>query len=65
MTEYRRERSKFLQSLNDEIHWATPVNQPKIKRKTPPMNCTCRPGFADDDMDCPYHSGDDEGKDYD
>ena len=56
------ERSEFIQSLNDEIHWLPTVEKPKVKRNAPPTNCTCR---TTDDMDCPYHSGDDEGKDYD
>ena len=56
------ERSEFIQSLNDEIHWLPTVEKPKVRRNAPPMNCTCR---TTDDMDCPYHSGDDEGKDYD
>ena len=59
------ERSEFIQSLNDEIHWLPTVEKPKVKRNSPPTNCTCRPGFADDDLACPYHSGDDESKDYD
>ena len=56
------ERSEFIQSLNDEIHWLSTVEKPKVKRNAPPTNCTCR---TTDDMDCPYHSGNDEGKDYD
>ena len=56
------ERSEFIQSLNDEIHWLPTVEKPKVKRNSPPTNCTCR---TTDDLACPYHSGDDEGKDYD
>lgn len=58
------ERSEFIQSLNDEIHWLpkTAVEKPRVRRNPPPTNCTCR---TTDDLACPYHSGDDEGKDYD
>ena len=55
------ERSEYIQSLNDEIHWLPTAEKPKARRNPPPTNCTCR---TTDDMDCPYHSGNDEGKDY-
>ena len=58
--------SDFSKSLNNKINKRSTANKPKPKPKAkhnpPPRNCTCRTTHY---LACPYHSGDDEGKDYD